>query len=105
LTLEDLAREARHLQAWAWVESTKKSMNSGQRCFIKFCDMYSVTAFLVDGQTLVLYATYLVMSGKLKKVGSVKQYLSHVSTLHKMFGVTCHTPHSYGPLLFTVRGI
>ena len=105
LTREFLTAEARKLQSFAWAKSTKRSLNSEHKAFLSFCELYQVEALPVDGDTLVLFATYLVLSGRLKSVGSVKQYLAAVSTLHKMFGLTCDTPSSYGPLLFTVRGI
>ena len=105
LTKEFLVAEARKLQSFAWAKSTKKALNSEQKTFISFCSLYQIDELPVDGDTLVLYAAYLVLSGRLKSVGSVKQYLSAVSTLHKMFGLECHTPSSYGPLRFTVTGI
>ena len=59
----------------------------------------------MGGETLIQYAAWLVFSGRVHAVGSLRQYLSAVSTLHKMFGLVCHTPTSYGPLRFTVIGL
>ena len=105
LSWEELGRATRALQAWAWAETTRATLNSEQRSFIAFCRLYNVDYMPVSGETLVMYTGYLVLTGRLRAIGSVKQYLSAVSTLHKMFGLTCHTPSSYGPLLFTVVGI
>ena len=105
LRLADLAAEARRLQASAWAVSTKKSLSSEQSCFLDFCSRFNIPDFPVDGETLVLFAAYLVSSGKLKSAASVKQYLSAVSVLHKMFGLSCHVPSSYGPLGHIVSGI
>ena len=51
------------------------------------------------------YAAWLVFSGRLQSVGSIRQYLSAISTLHKMFGFVCDTPTTYGPLKFTLDGL
>ena len=89
----------------AWAESTIKSLNSEQKSFINFMQQYDITEWPVSGDTLVLYCSHLIQSMRLKSVGSVRQYLSAVSTLHRMFGVTCDVPSSYGPLGLIVKGI
>ena len=96
---------ARQFQSWAWAESTRNCLNSQQRSFINFSTEFNIHAFPADGDTLVDYAAYLVLTGHLKAVGSLHQYLSAVSTLHRMYGFTCHTPSTFGPLLFTIIGI
>ena len=102
---EALAAAAGQLQSWAWAESTKGCINSQQRTFLEFCRECEVTTFPVGGDILTEYAAWLVFSGRLESVGSIEQYLSAVSTLHKMFGFTCHTPSTYGPLKFTLNGL
>ena len=93
------------MQASAWAESTKRSLNSEQKSFLEFLRNYSISEWPVSGDVLVLYCSYLIQSLRLKSVGSIRQYLSAVRTLHKMHGVSCHVPSSYGPLGAIVKGI
>ena len=102
LQLQD---HARLLQSYAWANSTRATINSEQKIFLEFASKYNVTHLPVHGDILVTYCTWLVLTGRLSCAGSVKQYLSAVSTLHKMFGFSCDTPKSYGPLNYTVQGI
>ena len=104
-SLEALAETGRQLQSWAWAESTRGNLNSQQKIFLDFCRETKITTFPVGGETLIQYAAWLVFSGRVHAVGSLKQYLSAVSTLHRMFGLTCHTLSTYGPLKFTVVGL
>ena len=96
---------AGQLQSWAWAESMQGCINSQQKTFLEFCHECNITSFPVSGDIMTEYAAWLMFSGRLESVGSLKQYLSAVSTLHKMFGFECHTPLTYGPLKFTVGGI
>ena len=104
LTRDDLAIIARSYQAYAWASSTQKSLNSEQKAFFQFAREYNVTSFPVSGDDLVIFATFLVHTGRVTSVGSLRQYLSPVSTLHKMYGERCDTPSTHGPLGFTVKG-
>ena len=63
-----------------------------QKTFLEFLDAYGFSDFPVSGSTLVVFAAYLIMSGRLSNSRSVKQYLAAASTLHKMFGLKCDTP-------------
>lgn len=58
----------------------------------------------MDGHQLTLYATWLVLSGRLKAAGSVRQYISAVSVLHAEKGLSCPTPAQYGPLAQVIKG-
>ena len=104
-SLSDLACAGRLIMGFAWADSTRKTLNSEQKTFLEFLQKYSISEWPVSGDTLVLYCSFLITSGRLKSVGSVKQYLSAASTLHKMFGLSCHVPSSYGPLNMIVKGI
>ena len=93
------------MQGWAWADSTRRAINSQQKTFLEFLNTYELYDFPVSGDTLVVFAAFLIMSGRLSNSRSVRQYLSAASTLHRMFGLTCDTPSTYGPLQNTVRGI
>ena len=93
------------MQALAWADGTRKSLNSQQRTFLDFLRIYGYNDFPVSGDTLVVFTMYLIMSGRLSNSRSIRQYLSAASTLHKMYGKVCDTPSTYGPLHNTVRGI
>merc|ERR1711974_382755 len=106
LTLGDLSELSRMCQAFSWQSTTRASLNSQQSLFLKFCSKFGVTHFdQVTGDLLSAYAVWLVTSGHLQSVGSIRNYLSAVRTLCKMFGKTCHTPSSYPALEWTLTGI
>ena len=93
------------IQFDAWAPSTRGTLCSQQRSFLSFLESYNFTEFPVHPDTLVFYASFLVMTGRIKSAGSIRQYLSAASTLHKMYGLTCATPSTYGPLHNMVKGI
>lgn len=103
--VSDLHNMAARFQESAWAESTKTSKKSEVRAFMAFCIQYGINLLPVSGDDLVLYCCWLVATGRIKCHGSLRQYLSAVSTHHKRLGLTCPTPSQYGPLLFTVNGI
>ena len=70
-----------------------------------FCVKYRIPALPLSGDQLVHFSCWLVASGRIKKHGSLLQYLSAASTHHKKLGLWCPTPSQYGPLLYTVKGI
>lgn len=105
LSLDRLASVACQLQGFAWAESSQRPLCTMQKIFIDFLNLHDLNQLPVHGDTLVCYATFLVYSGRLKAVSSVKQYISAASTLHKMHGLPCDTPLTYGPLDQVLRGI
>ena len=106
LTLKYLADRAKIFRNSCWAETTRASLTSSQRTFIAFCRKFHITEFSqVTGDLLVTYAVWLVVSVGLTAVGSIKNYLSHVRTLCRMYGHDCHTPKSYAALDWTLTGI
>ena len=59
----------------------------------------------MDGDCLINYAVWLIVSGRLHSVDSVRNYLSAVRTLCHMFGFDCPTPSSHWQLEWTLVGI
>lgn len=100
-----LAAAAGILQGDKWAKSTVSTVNSQQRTFMEFCKLYGVTSMPVSGDCLVNYVCWLLLSGRITTVGSAKQYLSAVSTLHKLAGESCVTPTEYPALKFTLDGM
>ena len=93
-------------QASSWQSTTRASINSQQSLFLLFCQKFQITCFdQITGDLLSVYAIWLVTAGHLKSVASIRNYLSAVRTLCKMYGRTCHTPSSYPALEWTLTGI
>ena len=105
MSLLDLNITARHMMTFAWADSSKKSLNSQQKSFVEFCQLYGLSDWPAKPDTLVVYAAYLIQSGRLKSCSSIRQYLSAVRTLHRMYGLDCVMPSTYGPLDMIVKGI
>ena len=59
----------------------------------------------MSGHDLVLYASWLVSTGRLKAADSLAQYISCVSVLHKKVGLACPVPSEYGPLKNLIDGV
>ena len=102
---EFLSVAARILQGKKWAPNTVTTINSQQRLFLKFCSIYKISHLPVTGPDMVLYSAWLMLSGHLKKHGSLMQYLSAVNTLMKQVGLPGLTPSEYPPLQFTCDGI
>ena len=106
LSLEYLRQRAKQFQISRWADTTKGSLNSQQRLFIEFCQRFDIRSFdSVDGECLINYSVWLIVSGRLHSVDSVRNYLSAVRTLCHMFGFDCPTPSSHWQLEWTLVGI
>ena len=89
----------------AWAASTVRALNSRQKAYLEFCDLYDKTPLPASTQTLALFSVYLVASGRIQSAASVKQYLSSVRTMHRANNSDCATPKSSPELEFTLSGI
>ena len=95
---------AQFLMNHARASSTLSSLASECRTFRTFCRLAGITHMPVSGSQLVIYATWLVATGRITSAESLKQYLSAVSSLHKWFALSCPTPTQYGPLQNVIQG-
>ena len=105
IPISALLQEAARFKDLAWADSTKKSLSSSQKAYLDFCSIYELDPMPAEPSHLTLYAVWLVISGRLKSVPSIKNYLSSVRTLHRMHGLDCPTPMSCPDLQYTLRGI
>ena len=105
IPISSLLQEAAKFKDLAWADSTKKSLSSSQKAYLDFCTTYELVPMPAEPSHLTLFAVWLVISGRLKSVPSIKNYLSSVRTLHKMHGLDCPTPTTYPDLQYTLRGI
>ena len=62
-SLGELSAVARSMQTMAWATSTQKCLTSQQKSFLEFTQFYGIEEFPASGDTLVVYAAYLVHSG------------------------------------------
>ena len=104
-SLTSLMADLHKYKTLAWAEASRKSMNSKQHAYYTFCEIYSVPPMPADPKQLGLYSAWLVASGKVKAVSSIKQYLSAVRSMHREDGWDCATPKSSYELDSYVRGI
>ena len=92
-------------RAMAWAPNTVKSLNSRQTAYLQFCEHYNSTPIPASPQDLALFATWLIVTERIKSASSIKQYLSAVRTLHRANDSDCATPKSSHLLDTTVTGI
>jgi hypothetical protein len=102
--LELLPFAARVLQQNAWATRTHASLRSEAKAWHQYCELANINPFPTDGFQLTLYATWLILSGRLKSADSVRQYVSAVSSLHREIGLSCPTPSQFGPLTQVIQG-
>jgi integrase len=106
LSLEYLSRKALLFQSSHWAKSSKGSLNTQQRAFITFASQFDIFDLnQVNGEVLIQFSLWLVATNRLNCVAAIRNYLSSVRTLCRMFGKTCHTPKSYPSLDWTLQGL
>ena len=89
----------------AWAPNTRASLSSEWKAFYEYCHIANIKYLPVDGHQLMLYATWLAASGRIKSADSLAHYVSAVRTLHSSMGLSCPCPSEYGPLLHLIRGV
>jgi hypothetical protein len=102
---EFLETAAKILQEDEHAPSTKSSFNSKVKSFFTFANEVGITDLPPDGHELVMFATWLTVSGHCTTVGSLRQYLSAVRVLCRQKALVCPSPTEYGPLQATVSGM
>ena len=90
-----------HLQSMAYAESTTKARHSAVLAFARFCVAANHTFFPTTEATLCQYVAYLATHGL--KASSIRAYLVHIGTYHKLNGQKDPT-NSYA-ISTTVRGV
>ena len=97
--------ELEGLQQNAFAEGTKSNQQTQVNAYLMFCQQYNVSALPTTGPTLSRYAAWLAVSKRAKTVQTIRNYLSAVRTLSKLYGLQCPTPSTDGGLGLTVRGL
>ena len=70
--ISSLVVGAKLMQGWAWAASTRRAINSLQKTFLEFLNTYELYDFPVSGDTLVVFAAFLITSGRLTNSRSVR---------------------------------
>ena len=70
-----LPHATRILQRNAWAASSKAVLRSEACAYFSYCELANISPFPIDGYNLTLYATWLVLSGRLTSAESIKQYV------------------------------
>jgi hypothetical protein len=102
---EFLETAAKILQEDEHAPATKSSFNSKVKSFFTFASEVGLTELPPDGHEMVMYATWLTLSGHCSTAGSLRQYLSAIKVLCRQKALFCPSPTEYGPLQATVSGM
>ena len=67
--------------------------------------MAQIPTHPVGGWHLALFATQLVVEGRVRSANSLANYVSAVRSYHKELGSNCPTPSEFGPLDQVIKGL
>jgi hypothetical protein len=90
-----------YLQSKAYAEATTRARNRAVLAFARFCLVAQLDFFPASDDTLCKYVAYLATHGL--KASSIRAYLAHIGTFHKLKGV--NDPTQSFALSTTVKGV
>ena len=102
--LATLHGQMKFLMAQALAPNTKKTQNSYLKAWRKYADFAKV-AMPVGGWHLAMFATSLVVEGRVRSADSLSNYVSAVRKYHHDLGMDCPTPSQFGPLDRIIKGL
>ena len=102
--LAELHSQMRFLMSMAKAPGTKKTQDSQLKSWFKYMDHAHVT-LPVGGWHLAMYATSLVIEGRVRSADSLANYVSAVRGYHRDLGMDCPTPSQFGPLDRIIKGL
>ena len=102
--LHDLHSQMKFLMANAKAKNTNKTQNSYLKSWFRYCQLAKIPGCPVGGWHLAMYATSLVMGGKIKSADSIANYVSAVRSYHTDMGFNCPSPSQFGPLKRVIDG-
>ena len=92
------------LMAQALAPNTKKTQDSYLKAWRRYADFAKV-AMPVGGWHLAMFATSLVVEGRVRSADSLSNYVSAVRKYHHDLGMDCPTPSQFGPLDRIIKGL
>ena len=102
--LVTLHAQMRFLMTKAKAPNTHKTQNSMLKSWFAFTQEFQIT-LPVGGWGLAMYATDLVVKGKVTTADSLANYVSAVKQYHSDLGMDCPTPTQFGPLNRVIQGL
>ena len=84
--------------------STNKTQQSMLKSWFRY-EQFAQVKLPVGGWHLAMYATSLVVEGKIRSADSLANYVSAVKGYHKSLGMTCPSPSEFGPLDQVIKGL
>ena len=99
-----LHSQMKFLMSQAKAPSTKKTQSSQLKAWHRYEDFAKIT-IPVGGWHLAMFATSLVVEGRVKSGASLANYISAVRGYHHDNGLDCPTPSQYGPLDSIMKGL
>ena len=75
------------------------------KAWFRYCQFAKIPRCPVGGWHLAMYATTLVVDGRIKSADSLAQYVSAVRQYHTDLGFDCPTPSRFGPLNRVIQGL
>ena len=102
--LATLHKQMKFLMAQAKAPNTQKTQDSYLKAWKRYADFAKV-AMPVGGWHLAMFATSLVVEGRVKSADSLANYVSAVRKYHHDLGMDCPTPSQFGPLDRIIKGL
>ena len=94
----------RFLMSMAKAPNTKKSQNSMLKAWFRY-EQFAQVKIPVGGWHLAMFATSLVVQGRVTSAASLANYVSAVRGYHHSLGMDCPTPSQFGPLDQIIKGL
>ena len=102
--LAQLHAQMKFLMSMAKAPGTKKTQSSQLKAWFRYAEWANV-ALPVGGWHLAMFATSLIVDGRVRSADSLANYVSAVRGYHLDLGMTCPTPSQFGPLDRVIKGL
>ena len=102
--LAQLHAQMKFLMSMARAPGTKKTQSSQLKAWFRYAEWANVS-LPVGGWHLAMFATSLVVDGRVRSADSLANYVSAVRGYHSDLGMTCPTPSQFGPLNQVIKGL
>ena len=102
--LAGLHAQMKFLMSMAKAPNTKKSQNSMLKAWFRY-EQFAQVKIPVGGWHLAMFASSLVVEGRVTSAASLANYVSAVRGYHHDLGFDCPTPSQFGPLDRVIKGL
>ena len=103
--IRTLAAQMKFVISHAKAPNTKKTNMSQLKSWFRYCQLAQIPRLPVGPWHIAMYATSLIVDGKVKSADSLANYVSAVRGYHRDNGYDCPTPSQFGPLQSVISGM